>query len=143
VNQLKIKQVETKQEYEQILNIRKKVFIEEQKVPKDIEIDEYETESTHFILYLNKKPIGCARIRLNNFAKLERIAILKKHRRNGFGKRLTEFLIDYCHKKNIFDIRLNSQLSVANFYEKIGFKKVGQVFFEAGIKHVEMFLENP
>ena len=142
MNKLEIKPVENKQEYNEIINIRKKVFIEEQKVPQDIEIDEYEKEATHFIMYLNEEPIGCARIRFNNFAKLERIAILKKHRRNGFGKRLTEFLIDYCHKRNIFDIRLNSQLYVADFYEKIGFKKVGEVFYEAGIKHVEMVLEN-
>ena len=123
---LKIKPVETKQEYEQILDIRKKVFIEEQKVPQDIEIDEYETKSTHFIVYLNKEPIGCARIRFNNFAKLERIAIVKKYRRKGFGTDLTKYLIDYCNKKNISDIRLNSQLYVADFYKKVGFKKVGK-----------------
>ena len=140
MNQLKIKEVETKQEYEQILNIRKKVFIEEQKVPKDIEIDEYETKSTQFVVYLNKEPIGCARIRFNNFAKLERIAIIKQYRGKGFGTKLTQYLIDYCHKKNIFHIRLNSQLYVAEFYKKIGFKRFGEVFFEAGIKHVEMIL---
>ena len=143
MNQLRIKLVETKLEYEQILGIRKKVFIEEQKVPVEIEIDEYESESTHFITYLNKEPVGCARIRFNKYAKLERIAIIKEHRRKGFGRELTEYLIDYCHKKNIFDIRLNSQLYVADFYEKIGFKKVGEIFFEAGIKHVEMVLQNP
>ena len=142
MNKLEIKTVESQQEYKKIINIRKKVFIEEQKVPLDIEIDEYELEATHFIVYLNKEPIGCARIRFNNFAKLERIAILKKHRSRGFGTKLTEYLIDYCHKKNISDIRLNSQLYVADFYEKIGFKKVGEVFFEAGIKHVEMVLQN-
>jgi predicted GNAT family N-acyltransferase len=143
VNQLEIKPVETEQEYEQILDIRKKVFIEEQKVPVEIEIDEYESEATHFISYLKKEPIGCARIRFNKFAKLERIAILKEYRGKGFGKKLSEYLIKYCHKKNIIDIRLNSQLYVADFYEKIGFKKVGKIFYEAGIEHVEMVFQNP
>jgi predicted GNAT family N-acyltransferase len=142
VEKLEIKPVKTKEEYKQILNIRKIVFIEEQKVPKKIEIDEYEEEATYFIAYLNKEPVGCARIRFNKFAKLERIAILKKYRGRGFGTKLTEYLIDHCHKKNIFDIRLNSQLYVAGFYEKIGFKRVGELFFEAGIEHVEMVLEN-
>ena len=143
MNKLEIKTVETKQEYKHVLDIRKKVFIEEQKVPYKIEIDEHESESTHFIAYLNKKPVGCARIRYNNYAKLERIAITKECRGKGFGTKLTEYLIDYCHEKNIFDIRLNSQLYVADFYEKIGFKKVGELFFEAGIKHVGMVLQNP
>ena len=123
MNKLEIKTVETKQEYKHVLDIRKKVFIEEQKVSVEIEIDKYESESTHFIAYLNKEPIGCARIRFNNFAKLERIAIIKQYRGKGFGTKLTQYLIDYCHKKNIFHIRLNSQLYVAEFYKKIGFKR--------------------
>ena len=138
MKELKIKKAETRQEYKQILDIRKKVFIEEQKVPIEIEIDEYEKEAIYFIAYLNKEPVGCARIRFNNYAKLERIAVVKKYRRKGFGTKITKHLINYCNKKNISDICIHSQLYVADFYKKLGFKKISEEFYEAGIKHVEM-----
>ena len=143
VKHLKIKELETNQEYEWILDIRKKVFIKEQKVPSEIEIDEYEKEATYFIAYFNKEPVGCARIRFNNYAKLERIAVVKKHRMNGFGTKITKHLINYCKRKNISDIRIHSQSYIANFYEKIGFKKISEEFYEAGIKHVEMVYQKP
>ena len=141
MDKLKIKLAETSEELKQILDIRKIVFIEEQKVPKEVEIDEYEKEATYFIAYLKSEPVGCARIRYKDFAKLERIAVVKKYRKQGIGTKITNYLIDYCHKKNIYDIHINSQLYVVDFYEKIGFKKVGEIFYEAGIKHVEMILQ--
>ena len=59
---LKIQLVKTKEEYRDILEIRKKVFIEEQNVPSNIEI-EYEKDSNHVICYLDKFPVGTGRWR--------------------------------------------------------------------------------
>ena len=122
MNTLKIKLVKSKEDLEQTINIRKEVFIKEQNVPLDIEIDGLDLESEHFIAYLNNEPIGCARIRTNkNYTKLERIAIIKKHRYKGFGTQLIKFLIDYCRKKNFGEIIIHSQTCVIDFYEKFGF----------------------
>jgi len=142
VNNLEIKKVNNKDDLEKVIEIRKNVFIKEQNVPLDIEIDGLDSEAEHFIVYLDDEPIGCARIRTNkNSAKLERISIIKQHRGKGFGKKLTKFLIDYCRKKNFNEIFLHSQTSVTEFYEKIGFKVRGESFFEADIEHMEMYLD--
>jgi len=139
MEKLNIKQVKNKHEYNKTINIRETVFIKEQNVPKEIEMDEFDKESEHFIVYLKNIPIGCARIRkINDYLKLERIAILKEYRGKGFGKDLTNFLINYCKKKGINEIRLHSQIYISNFYEKLGFKRIGKKFLEADIEHIEM-----
>ncbi|MGF3554706.1 MAG: GNAT family N-acetyltransferase [Thermoplasmatota archaeon] len=137
--ELKIKIVKSKNEFNEILNIRETVFIKEQNVPKEIEMDDFDKESELFIVYLKNKPIGCARIRkINDYAKLERIAILKEYRGKGYGKALTNFLIGYCKKKGFKKIKLHSQVYVANFYKKLGFKTIGKKFLEADIEHIQM-----
>jgi len=142
VNKLDIKNVHNKNDLKKIIAIRKKVFIDEQKVPIDIEIDGLDSEAEHFIAYFDDKPIGCARIRTKNYyAKLERIAIIKEYRGQGFGTKLINFLIDYCKQKNYKEICLHSQTYVSDFYKKLGFKAKRKHFFEAGIEHVEMIMK--
>ena len=139
---LDIKLVENKEQLNQIIEIRKKVFVEEQNVPIEIEIDGLDSEADHIIAYLDDEPIGCARIRINKIAKLERIAIIKKFRGKGFGKQLTKFLIEYCKKKNVSEICIHSQTYVSGFYKKQGFISRGKPFYETDIEHVEMYLKN-
>ena len=141
MKKLEIKLIENQDEYNQIIEIRKKVFVEEQKVPLNLEIDGLDPISEHVIVRLCDEPIGCARIRINKSVKLERIAITKKHRGKGFGRRLTKFLVDYCKKKNLNEIRIHSQTYVSDFYKKQGFKIRGKPFYEADIEHVEMYMK--
>lgn len=66
--------------------IRKKVFVEEQHVPLEIEIDDHENDSSHFVLYDENKPVGAGRFRiLNGKGKVERICILPSYRGKGAG----------------------------------------------------------
>jgi predicted GNAT family N-acyltransferase len=142
VNNLEIKKIKNKGDLKKVIDIRKNIFVKEQNVPLDIEIDGLDPEAEHFIAYLDDEPIGCARVRADNrIAKLERIAILKKYRCKGFGTKLTKFLIDYCKKKDFQEIILHSQTYVSDFYKKIGFKSRGKTFFEADIEHMEMYLD--
>lgn len=140
MTELKIKKVENEKELKQVFNIRKKVFIEEQNVPVDVEMDEFDETAEHFIAYIGVTPIGCARIRTNGFVKLERIAIAKEHRRKGYGTQLTEYLIDISKKDNK-EIIMHSQGYVKNFYKKFGFEIVGEPFYEGGIEHIKMVLK--
>ena len=142
MNNLEIKKVNNKYNLEKVIEIRKNVFIKEQNVPLEIEIDGLDPEAEHFIAYFNDKPIGCARIRSKDHSiKLERIAIIKEYRGKGFGTELTKFLIDYSKQKNFKEIFLHSQTYVSNFYKKLGFVSKRKHFFEAGIEHVEMFMK--
>ncbi len=133
---LKIQLVKTKEEYSDILEIRKKVFIEEQNVPLNIEI-EYEEDSNHVICYVDKFPVGTGRWRMTeNGIKLERFAVLKDFRSKGIGKEIVNFILSEISSNNT--IYLHAQEAVVDFYKKLGFKVSGNKFYEADILHSKM-----
>ncbi|MCK4332400.1 MAG: GNAT family N-acetyltransferase [Thermoplasmatales archaeon] len=140
MNDLEIRFVKNKEELEQVNKIRNRIFVKEQNVSRDLEFDGLDSEAEHVIVFLGAKPIGCARIRTNKCAKLERIAILKEYRLKGFGKQLMKYLINYCKSKKYNEICLHSQTYISDFYKKCGFKTRGETFLEADIAHVEMYM---
>ena len=84
--EIKVHLATTKQELQQVREIRKKVFIMEQNVPEDVEIDQYEDTSNHIIALIDDRFIGTARWRkTENGIKLERFAGLKEKRGLGIG----------------------------------------------------------
>ena len=141
-NNLKTRLVKNKKDLKNVFNIRKIIFIKEQGVNREIERDKFDNIAKHVIVLLKNKPIGCARIRfVGKKAKLERIAILKKHRGKGFGKLIVNYLIEYCKNKNVKGIYMNSQYYLKGYYGRLGFKPKGKTFMEAGIKHIKMYLK--
>ena len=120
--------------------IRKKVFVEEQKVPEDIEWDEFEYNANHVLAYIQDKPVGTARWRqTRKGVKLERFAVLPEFRSFGVGKNLVQFILNEL--MNSETIYLHAQEHVIKFYEYFGFVKKGCKFFEADIPHWLMELE--
>ena len=142
IKNMKIRLAKNKKELEDIFRIREIVFIKGQRVPRKRERDEFDKSAKHVIVFYNKKPIGCARVRfVHKKAKLERIALLKEYRNKGLGKMIMDYLINYCRKKKSKEIVLNSQYYIKDFYRKCGFKTRGKIFMDAGIKHIEMYLK--
>jgi predicted GNAT family N-acyltransferase len=135
--QIVIKIVKSKNDLQKAMGIRHNVFIEEQSVPPDIEMDVYDETATHVLAFFDGQAVGTARWRqTSEGTKLERFAVLKEFRGKGLGKALVRFIlskIDHTHK-----IYLHAQDSVISFYEKYGFSCVGERFFEAGISHTKM-----
>ena len=121
--------------------IRRIVFVVEQKCPPDLEYENEET-STHFLLTLNGQPVCTSRYRETNHGiKLERFAVLKEHRRKSLGKKILDFMInDLKHKNKL--MYLHAQTEVLPFYEKMGFLKIGDEFEEANIMHYKMIYAN-
>ncbi len=142
MNTLDIHPVKNEKELQLVHHIRTEVFVHEQDVSPQEEFDGWDDTATHFITYYQKKPVGCARIRFNDCVKLERIAIRKPYRRRGFGMHLTQFLIQYAHSYSPSRICIHAQLQVRSFYKKCGFQEEGEVFLEAGIKHIVMVQPN-
>ena len=135
----KVKHVKNNIELEIAYKIRMEVFVKEQGIPIDMEFDEYDNIAIHILAYDNENPVGCGRIRFfDDYAKLERIAILKNSRNNGFGKIICDELISIAVEKNIDRIILHSECSALKFYEKLGFVSEGEVFEEVGIDHISM-----
>ncbi len=123
--------------HEIALKIREKVFVEEQKVPKELEV-ENEEESIHFLLKAGNQSIATARFRLvEGKVKLERFAILYQHRGKGYGHALLRYVLTEARKTKL-PIYLNAQVQVVEYYEKSGFEREGPEFEEAGIKHYKM-----
>lgn len=116
---LKIRLVRNKSELDDIFRIREIVFVKGQNVPREREIDGLDTSSKQVIVLYRNKPIGCARVRLlGKKAKLERIALLKRYRNKGWGKRIMDYLIRYCGRKRVKEIVLHSQCYIKDFYTK-------------------------
>ena len=135
--EININIVTTKEDYSDCLDIRKKVFIEEQNINEKLENDDSKVTAKYIIAKVALSSVGTARFRRTlTGIKLERFAVLKEYRNAGIGKELVLFLLKkFKNEKNIY---LNSQKEVVNFYLKLGFKIVGDIFYEANIPHYKM-----
>ncbi len=119
------------------MDIRIKVFVDEQKVPLEME-EEFEKECTHFLIYYRRKPIGTSRYRRTNKGiKFERFAILKDMRGKGLGRDIIRYMLTdvYHYQQRIY---LNAQVTAVDYYKKAGFVITGAKFDEAGIDHYPM-----
>jgi predicted GNAT family N-acyltransferase len=123
--------------HQKAVAIRTEVFVQEQGVDEALEI-ENEDEAVHFLLFYKSNPIAAARYRTTeNGIKLERFAMLKAYRGMGLGNDLLRFVLFHARqeKKPIY---LNAQHQVIGYYEKWGFVKEGDAFYEANIQHYKM-----
>ncbi|MES2526614.1 MAG: GNAT family N-acetyltransferase [Bdellovibrionota bacterium] len=126
--------------YQKSLMIREEVFIKEQEIDPRVEIDEYESTSIYFLTLLDHHPVATGRLRESgDKIKFERIATLEKYRGRGFGKHLMDAMMRYAQAK-FPDQKpfMHAQLSAADFYEKLGWTRVGEIFEEADIPHIAM-----
>ncbi len=135
-----INRITTEEELHIAFEIRRKVFIEEQNVEENIEMDEFDKSSQHILAKINEEPIATARWRKTKHGlKLERFAVLKQFR----GLKVGSELVLFCLEKNSTEknIYLNAQEAVIPFYEKFGFRSEGKQFCEANIPHKKMVLQ--
>jgi len=127
-------------ELKEALEVRKRVFIEEQGIPEDLELDGHDTEALHMVVEDGDRVIGTARVLFpaTGQAKIERMAILKPFRHRGIGRRIISFLIEELSHRQVEQVVLHAQCSVVAFYKSCGFEETGSPFWEAGIKHIKM-----
>ncbi|MBT6158802.1 MAG: GNAT family N-acetyltransferase [Candidatus Marinimicrobia bacterium] len=137
---IQVKIIQSSSEMEKAFQIRTVVFVEEQKVPMNIEMDEFDKKSIHILAKWKNEDVGTARWRkTSNGIKLERFAVLKNFRNKQIGTALVKFAL-----KQIEDtkkIYLNAQESVIKFYHQFGFIEEGSRFYEANISHKKMVLK--
>ncbi len=120
--------------------IRVEVFCGEQKVARDIELDGLDDLCRHYLARRGDLPVGTARSRPldGGIVKLERIAVLRPYRGRGIGRALTERALSDARKDGYAAAVLHSQTHAEPFYEKLGFRREGGEFEDAGIPHVRM-----
>ena len=140
-----IKILETKDELNLGFALRIKVFVEEQKVPIELELDEKDnSENTvHVGFFDNNKLIGVARlIDLDkDVIHIGRVVIDKEYRGQGIGRELIigcENIAQQILKRKII-IELSAQIQAENFYKSLGYNRVNnKIYLDAGIEHVDM-----
>ena len=121
---------------EDICSIRYEVFVGEQNVPEELEIDGLDDEAKHVLAFVDGVPIGTGRILIDGH--IGRVAILKKHRGLGIGKLIMKELIKFAQDMNLEKVWLSSQWHAHSFYVDLGFVCVGEIYKEAGIDHIKM-----
>lgn len=138
---ISIKKILADKELEQAWRIRIRVFVREQGVPAEIELDDDDKRAVHLLAFLDGRAVGTARIVMHGGqAKIGRMAVLKSHRRKNVGRKLLIRAITTAKKQGARKIYLHAQVAVIAFYESAGFRCVGPVFDEAGIAHRKMVL---
>jgi predicted GNAT family N-acyltransferase len=125
----------------QVMPIRHEVFVNEQKVPEELEWDELDQDALHAIVKKDQEVIGTARLIIDNtIARIGRMAIQKEHRQQGVGQKLLSALTQIAKEKGAQECILHAQTHAIAFYAKADFEPNGPIFDEAGIPHVEMRL---
>lgn len=134
-----IKIASTEKEKSDALTVRQRVFVVEQGIPLEIELDEHDETATHFVGYINQEPVCASRLRVvNNYGKLERICVLKRYRGKAYGAKIIQVMEKEMIRSNVQKSTLNAQLQTKNFYEKYGYRVTSEPFVEADILHVTM-----
>jgi predicted GNAT family N-acyltransferase len=136
-----IKLVTTAGELQQSFSVRRQVFIEEQSIAEAEEYDGLDNTALHFIARSGEQIVGTARLRFPSpeYAKIERMAVLKQFRRQGIGKRIIDRIAEELKRQSITQVVLHAQIAAMPFYRSCGFKETGGTFQEAGIEHVKMY----
>lgn len=136
---MEVRIVSNEKELADAYSVRKTVFIGEQNVPEEEELDQYEEEATHFVLYEDSEPAGAGRFRvLDGLGKVERICVLKSQRGTGAGNAIMRKIEEYAKSKGISALKLNAQVHAIPFYGKLGYTVISEEFLDAGIPHKTM-----
>jgi|SRR5699024_144091 len=133
---------ENQKSLDQAYRIRMNVFVDEQNVPAEVELDEHDETAMHFIGYQDSEAMAASRLRfMNDCGKLERICVLKPFRGQSYGKQLIKTMEETIKQHNYKKATLNAQTHAIAFYESLGYRKISGEFMDAGIPHVTMIKE--
>jgi predicted GNAT family N-acyltransferase len=140
--QIKVVEISGQPQMELAWAIRRRVFIEEQHVPEEIEMDADDAHAFHALALDGDTPVGCGRmVAHDGYVKIGRMAVLRERRGEGIGRSILQFLMQQARRQGFGRAVLHAQLTAEGFYLKNGYIPEGEVFEEAGIMHRRMFHE--
>ena len=134
--------VTTSAEREAVFAIRMTVFVEEQAVPPEEELDAYDIAASHFLARLAEVShvsgiIGTARLvdKGHGVGKIGRVAVLREHRGQGVGALLMRRVEQAARADAYTELILEAQCHALPFYEKLGYLAEGDIFLDCNIEH--------
>jgi predicted GNAT family N-acyltransferase len=116
--------------------IRFTVFVEEQGVPREIELDEQDPLSIHAVVFEDRRPVATGRLLPDGH--IGRMAVLKEWRNRGIGALVLKRLLDCAKERGDREVALSAQVRAVPFYLANGFVTEGDEYLEAGIRHQAM-----
>ena len=116
--------------------IRFQVFVEEQRVPAEMELDEFDALSCHALALVDGRPVGTGRLLPDGH--IGRMAVVVGWRGRGVGAALLQALIDEAGRRGMALLALSAQTHALGFYRRFGFMPEGEVYEEAGLPHQVM-----
>jgi predicted GNAT family N-acyltransferase len=136
---IEVRRVTESGDLENVFEIRRRVFLIEQKVPADEEFDEDDKRALHVLAVADDEPVGTGRLVFRqDHGRVGRMAVLAQHRSHGIGRAILQELLRAAAEHNVRRIVLHAQVHAIGFYESLGFLASGEVFDEAGIPHRRM-----
>lgn len=118
-------------------SVRMRVFVEEQKIPLELEWDNMDEHCVHAVATDSSgAPIGTGRLLPDGH--IGRVAVLASARGTGVGAQILQSLMQAAKERGDKCVALSAQTNVVNFYTRFGFVVVGDEYIEAGIKHIDM-----
>lgn len=126
------------------LQLRHAVFVREQGVPEELEVDEHDVlgvlDAVHVLAVRQAVPMATGRLRCLDAetGKLERVAVLPAFRGQGVGSTLVRYLEELARGRGLAQLELSAQISACGFWQRLGYRVRGEPFWEAGIEHVAM-----
>ena len=118
--------------------IRFEVFVREQRVPAEIELDDMDPVSLHALAFEGARAVGTGRLLPDGH--IGRMAILKEWRRRGVGAAILAALVEAARRRGDRELALSAQVHAVPFYRAHGFVEEGAEYEEAGIAHQAMRL---
>ncbi len=126
---------------EKALDLRREVFVIEQHVPEELEIDEDDRTAFHLLVLKDDEAVATLRLSPHGESiKIGRVAVRQAYRKKGLGTRLMKMAIEHAARGEFHDAILDAQIESMPFYARLGFAEEGEVFMDAGIPHKRMKL---
>ena len=140
-----IKILKSKEELNLGFALRIEVFVKEQKVPIELELDDkdHSDNTVHIGYFHEDNLIGVARLidMDKDVIHIGRVVIDKEYRGQGIGRELIigcENIAQQILKRKTI-IELSAQIQAENFYKSLGYNRVNDIIYlDAGIEHVDM-----
>ncbi len=122
---MRVRDADFTADFASIRHVRATVFIDEQRVPLELEFDDRDGHCRHVLAFDGDAPVGTGRLDLEYGGKIGRVAVVATHRRSGVGMAIMQRLHELAREQRELALWCNAQLTAVPFYEGLGYRSVG------------------
>jgi predicted GNAT family N-acyltransferase len=136
---MNVVEADFERDYAALRAVRFAVFVDEQQIPRELEMDDRDAECRHWLATDERgEPIGTVRLDLDAHGKVGRLAVLARERGRGVGRALMECVHELGRARGLESVWCHAQITAVPFYDRLGYRIASEPFEEAGIEHVRM-----